>query len=329
MASLIFQIIAITSFMFMLLILVFILKAGGHNVRQYLKSKLPGKKFKGAWFIQIINNKVRFNFQPIPQDMRIKIKSGKTPDEDEYASITEIQHQIDGEGVPVLFTIEDLPFTFFLKKHHLDALYPELNQLIKFSEACILKKDIETGNLLKSSIKRFLSKIKEPMKYIPNAKEEIMKIEALYQKNSSNQESSLLFLIDTTKHLNVIKDLISSNNHQLVNANSLFKTTGYLKNLVKIMFMEFQNGVLASSQTKVDKRVNTVLIALSIITGILVIFSLFFSFQVNKQMTELTAQVNTISVNVDNLYSEIGISADNQIDANSIPIIPVPDNPLQ
>jgi len=169
--GILFQIIGVTSFMFMFIALVFILKAGGHNVRQYIKSKLPWKRFKGAWFVQVVNNKVQFNFQKIPENKRIKIKSGKTPDEDEYANITEIQHQIDGEGVPVIFTIEDLPFTFFLKKHHLDDVYPELDKLIKYSKVCIAKNDFDTANLIKSRINDFIVKIKPKLKYIPNAGE--------------------------------------------------------------------------------------------------------------------------------------------------------------
>lgn len=327
--GILFQIIGVTVFMAMFLVIVFILKAGGHNVRQFIKSKLPWKRFKGAWFIQVVNNKVQFNFMKIPENKRIKIKSGKTADEDEYANITEIVHQIDGEGVPVLFTIEDLPFTFFLKKHQLEDLFPELNDIINYTEKCIELNNFEVANELKSKINTFIIKIKDKVKYIPNAGETLNLIRSKYSQNSMKQESSLAFLIDVKEQLYILKDLIVTNNHQLVNANSLFKTTGYIKSLVKTMFMEFQNGVLAAQQTKQEKKVNTVLIALSVIIGILCLFSVFFSYQVNQQMTDMTTQINNIKSEVSKITSEIGIDVNQVIDQNVISNIEIPNNPLQ
>lgn len=323
------QAIATTLIVGMFIVIAFIFKAGGHNVKQYLKSKLPWKRHKGAWFIQIVNNKVRFNYMKIPNDKRIKIKSGKTPEEDEYANITEIQHQMDGEGNPVFFTIEDLPFTFFLKKHHLEDVFPKLNQLIKWTNTCINKQDFQTGNMIKSKIHDFIETIKTRVKYIPDAGDVVNDIKDAYVTSSHRQESSIAFLLEVKPHLYVLRDLIKNANHQMVNADSLFKTTGYIKSLVKVMFMEFQNGVLAAQQTKQDKKVNTVLIALSVIIGILCLFSVFFSFQVNKQMTELTTKINTIAADVDNIYDEIGIDVNQVIDPTNISEITVPNNPLQ
>jgi hypothetical protein len=325
------QVIYITIIFFLGLILMFVLKFGGSTLRQVIKSKLPGFKHKGAWFIQSDKGrKVRFIYRKIPKDLRIKIKSGSVPEEDQYAHINEIFHQTDGDGVPVLFTLEDLPFTFFLKKHHLETFFPMIDEMINLIDEIVGRKAYKEAEQLKLIIKNKLAVMKSELKYIPSSAVELEQIFNLEKNVDYQDKHAIILILKYKQHLLKIKESILENNHQMVDVHDLFQTIGFVKNLTNIAFLEYQNGFLASKQTKMEKRMNTVLMVLVIMVGVLVLVGIYMSYSVSQDIDEVVLTINQQSDQINQLNQSLGINlTDETQPVTANPDLNTPVNPLQ
>jgi len=303
------QVIYITIIFFLGLILMFVLKFGGSTLRQVIKSKLPGFKHKGAWFIQSDKGrKVRFIYRKIPKNLRIKIKSGSVPEEDQYAHINEIFHQTDGDGVPVLFTLEDLPFTFFLKKHHLETFFPMIDEMINLIDEIVGRKAYKEAEQLKLIIKNKLAVMKSELKYIPSSAVELEQIFNLEKNVDYQDKHAIILILKYKQHLLKIKESILENNHQMVDVHDLFQTIGFVKNLTNIAFLEYQNGFLAAKPTKMEKRMNTVLMVLVIMVGVLVLVGIYMSYSVSQDIDEVVLTINQQSDQINQLNQSLGIN---------------------
>ncbi len=314
---------------FLSLTIAFMLKFGGHSFRQYIKSKLPGFKHKGAWFIQAgVNQKVRLVYKKLPDDLRIKIKSGEIPEDDQYATINEVFHQTDDDGVPVLFTLEDLPFTFFLKKHHLDDFFPQVDEMINLIDEITYNKMFDEAESLKLIIKNKLTEMKPSLKYIPNSIAELNAIFGIEKSLKFKDKPAISILLEFKKHLFKLKESILESNRQFVNVHDLFQTTGFVKNLTKIAFMEWQNGFLAAKQTKMEKKFNTWLVVIVIIVGVLTIIGIYLTNSLNERLDVTQQQLNQTQTTLLEIKQVLGVNVTdttNTIDSN----LPVPNNPLQ
>jgi hypothetical protein len=323
----IFWLILVIFFLFMALIMV--IKLGGATLRQIIKSKLPGFKHKGAWFIQSDKSrKVKFIYKKIPHDLRVKIKSGDVPEEDQYAHINEIFHQTDGDGVPVLFTLEDLPFTFFLHKHHLDNLFPKIEEMISLINELAEKRLFAHADEIKLGIKNLLQDMSKELKYIPAAMHEIQTILALEKTENFKNKTATSLLLEYKPHLLRLKEALQESNHQMVNVYDLFQTIGFVKNLTNIAFLEFQNGFLAAKQTKLDKKVNTLLLVLIVLVGIISIIGIYISYNTQKQIEVMQLGINNVSGNVNQINQALGITATEDVNDITPITAPAPNNPL-
>lgn len=328
MNQLLLQVILISVSFFLLLALVMVLKLGGHTFRQYIKSKLPGQRHKGAWFIKSgTDRKVRLVYQKIPDDLRVKIKSGEIPEDDQYASINEVFHQTEGDGVPVLFTLEDLPFTFFLKKHHLEEFFPKVDEMISLIDEISHNKMFDEAEKLKLIIKNTLADMKYHLKYIPTAMTEVESIFQIEKEKNYKDKHAIVLLLAYKKHLLKLKESILESNHQIVNVHDLFQTIGFVKNLTKIAFMEWQNGFLAAKQTKMEKKFNTWLIIIVIAVGIIAFVGVYMTNKLNDRLDVTTAQLNQTQQTLLEIKQVLGINVSEAtpIDSN----ITAPPNPLQ
>jgi len=333
MGAILIQAIYITIIFIVSMALFFVLKTGGTTMREIIKSKLPGYKHKGAWFIQSDKGKkVKWIYKKIPNDLRIKIKSGAVPEEDQYAHITEIFHQTDGDGIPVLFTLEDLPFTFFLKKHHLDKFFPKLNDMINLIDEVVYKKMFKEAEELKLTIKNTLSLMRNDLKYIPSSIIEIDAIFNLEKQEAYKDKHSIIILLKYKQHLLKLRESVIENNNEMVDVHSLFETVGFVKNMTNFAFMEYQNGFLAAKQTKLEKKFNTILMVIMIAVGILVIVGMIFSYNTGKQITTLQEQLGVNSQDIKSISDSLGITIINDTNQPTQPTAPVnsdvPVNPL-
>lgn len=312
---------------FIIMSLIMVLRLGGATLKQIIKSKMPGYKHKGAWFIQGYNNsKVKFVYKKIPKDLRIKIKSGDTPQEDQYASINEIYHQTDVNGTPVLFTLEDLPFTFFLKKHHLDDFFPKLKSMINLIDEIVANKKYEEAEKLKIIIKSKLLDMKKDLKYIPIAIKNLEYVLKLDKQEIHKNKHSIFILIEYRKYLLNIREAILNANHQMVNVNDLFETVGFVKNLTNMNFLAYQNGWLAATQTQEGKKPNILLLVLIILVGLISILGGYFSYQAQQDIFEIQTQVSNSVTQVKELNDKLSINISEQ--PKEITDQNIPYNPL-
>jgi len=312
------------------LLLFFTLRIGGTTLRQIVKSKMPGFKHKGAWFIQSDKGrKVKFIYKQIPKDLRIKIKSGSVPEEDQYAHINEIFHQTDGDGVPVLFTLEDLPFTFFLHKHHLEEFFPKVDEMIELIDEIVHKKMFKEAEALKLTIKNTLATMKLELKYIPDSIKEIEAIFGLDKQDNYKDKHAIILLLKYKQHLLKLKESILENNNEMVDVHSLFETVGFVKNMTNFAFMEYQNGFLAAKQTQLAKKFNTFMMVLLVIIGVIVIVGVYMNVQTGKTVTLMQTTINENATQLNQINQSLGINVinDTNTSANGINAN-VPVNPL-
>ena len=309
------------------LFLIFTLKIGGSTLRQIVKSKMPGSKNKGAWFIQSDKGrKVKFIYKKIPNDLRIKIKSGSVPEEDQFAHINEIFHQTDGDGVPVLFTLEDLPFTFFLKKHHLEEFYPKVDEMIELIDEIVHKKMFKEAEVLKLTIKNTLSSMKLQLKYIPDSIKEIDAIFSIDKSQEYKDKHAIILLLKYKQHLLKLKESILENNNEMVDVHSLFETVGFVKNMTNFAFMEYQNGFLAAKQTQLAKKFNLFMMIMLIIIGVIVIIGIYMNIQTEKTMTVIQTTIYETSNHIAKINQSLGITVTN--DTNQAQNINDPNIPV-
>jgi hypothetical protein len=291
---------------------------------------MPGFKHKGAWFIQSDKGrKVKFIYKQIPKDLRIKIKSGSVPEEDQYAHINEIFHQTDGDGVPVLFTLEDLPFTFFLHKHHLEEFFPKVDEMIELIDEIVHKKMFKEAEALKLTIKNTLATMKLELKYIPDSIKEIEAIFGLDKQDNYKDKHAIILLLKYKQHLLKLKESILENNNEMVDVHSLFETVGFVKNMTNFAFMEYQNGFLAAKQTQLAKKFNTFMMVLLVIIGVIVIVGVYMNVQTGKTVTLMQTTINENATQLNQINQSLGINVinDTNTSANGINAN-VPVNPL-
>lgn len=296
---------------FSILAIFIILRLGGNSFRNYIKSKFGLWKKKGSWFLIFSQDrKVTFQFKTFPKDNKVLIKSGEIPEEDQYASINEVYHQLDKSGNPVILAMEDLPFTFFLKKHHLNDFFPTIDKMIKVIDMAIDNGTEEEISNLEIKIKRRFQDSKDKLKYIPDAWKNYKVLMDL--DNILSKEAVKGIAINKIKKLKLYKQIllslkqsIISANHHIVDVNDLFQSVGFVKNITKMAFSEYQNGWLAFRQAHTEKKINTLLLVVTIIIGIFVLIGMYLTYSQNKQMSQIQNTVNINSNKVDNLYKYI------------------------
>jgi len=293
---------------FSILTVFIILKLGGESFRNYIKSKFGLFKKKGCWFLIFgQDKKVTFKFKTFPKDNRVLIKSGEIPEEDQYASINEVYHQLDKSGNPVILAMEDLPFTFFLKKHHLNNFFPTINKMIDVIDFAIQNGVEEDISDLEIKIKRKFLEAKDNLKYIPDAWKNynvLMNLDKILAKNTKNNINNNIEKLKLYKKiLTALKQSIISANHQIVNVNDLFQSVGFVKNITKMAFSEYQNGWLAFRQAHAEKKLNTVLLVISIIIGVFVLIGIYVTYSQNTEIQSIQQQLVINSEKIDHMYS--------------------------
>jgi hypothetical protein len=296
---------------FSLLTIFIILRLGGHSFRNYLKSKFGPTKKSGAWIIQFDKDKrVKLKFKKLPKDKKIKIKSGDIPEDDQYAYVNDVYHQLDSSGNPVILTLEDFPFPFFLKKHHLDNFFPTIEKMTTVIDDVIANGTDEDIETLKIKIKKRFIKAKNELKYIPEAwkkyklltnLDNIIERSQEYNNPMSNKESLKAY----KKVLIDMRHSLEEANHQVVNAYDLFETAGFVQNITKTAMSEYQNGFLAAKQTQSEKKVNMTTMILMIIIGVFVLVSIYMTYSQGKDMTLVQDAVMSNTEKVDQLYQYI------------------------
>jgi hypothetical protein len=290
----------------LLMIVVFILKIGGNTFRQLIKSKLPGYKNRGLWRIHCgFDKKVKFIYQKMPKKDEIKIRSGKDAHQDEYAKITEIYHQHDPDGTPVIITMDDLPFTFFLKKHVLDKWFPRIDELLETMNYVIENKKHEVGSKVKIAAQQLFLDMKPHVKHIPGAVDCIDAMIDLENTPKYKGKPSLIILMQYVVNCERLKELMLQKNRQFVNVYDLFKTTGFLKALRNVIFESFQNGFLAAQQTQPQKKLNNILLYVMIGVGVLSMITAYLIYDATKQITQIQTKVNSNSKTISEISSVV------------------------
>ena len=315
---------------FSLLTIFIILRMGGNSFRSYLKSKFGPTKKKGAWIIQFDKNKkVKLKFKKLPEDKKIKIKSGDIPEDDQYAYVNDVYHQLDSEGNPVILTLEDFPFPFFLKKHHLDNLFPTIDKMTAVIDDVLMNGTEDDISNLKIKIKKRFIKAKEQLKYIPNAWKKykvLMNIDNIVERSQDANEIDNKESLKAYRQVLVdIKHSIEEANHQVVNAYDLFETAGFVQNITKTAMSEYQNGFLAAKQTKTEKKVNMTLMVLLIIIGVFMLISIYMTYSQGEDMKAITTSVSNNTDKVDQLYQYINPENNEPIDGD-IKVTPPSNN---
>ena len=298
--------------LFSALAIFLLLRLGGNSFRAYLKSKFGLWKKKGAWFFLFRQGrKVKFEFRTFPKNNRVLVKSGEIPEEDQYANINEVYHQLDESGNPVILAIEDLPFTFFLKKHHLNNFFPTIDKMIKVIDFAIDNGTAEDILNLEIKIRKKFIEAKDNLKYIPDAwhnYEVLMNLDKILEREEETTNKQ----IDAAEKLRVykkvllaLKQSIVSANHHIVNVYDLFQSAGFVKNITKMAFSEYQNGWLAFKQAHEEKKLNTTLLVVTIIVGLFVIISIFLTYSQNKQFQTMEDKLLNNANKIDELYKFI------------------------
>lgn len=301
----------ITTF-FSVLAIFIILRLGGKTFRQYIKSKFGMFKKKGSWILIFDKKrKVSLEFRTLPKDNRLLIKSGETPEDDQYANINEVYHQLDGSGNPVILAMEDLPFSFFLKKHHLNKFYPTIDKMVQVIDLAIAQNNTELINDLELKIKNKFIKAKDDLKYIPDAwknYKSLMNLDKILLSESQVKGTEVLPINKLKTYKQILLDLknsIATANHQIVNVYDLFETVGFVKNITKMAFSEYQNGWLAFRQAHAEKKLNTLLVIITIVVGVFVLAGIYLTYSQGAKLQTMQEAVITNSHKVDNLFRYI------------------------
>lgn len=162
---------------------------------------------------------------------------------------------------------------------------------------------------LEMKIKRKFLEAKDRLKYIPDAWKNyniLMNMDKWLHQKSNRDDTPINTIAKLKKYREVLvalKQSIVSANHQIVNVNDLFQSVGFVKNITKMAFSEYQNGWLAFRQTHVEKRLNTVLLIVSIIVGVFVLISIYVSYSQNTQIKEIQDLLVVNSAKIDHMYS--------------------------
>jgi hypothetical protein len=303
---------------FALMGIVMILKIGGKTFRQIVKSKLPGATKRGMWRIHCsYDRKVHFVFQKIPPNEEVKIKSGDKPHLDEYAKISEIYHQHDPDGTPVIMTMDDLPFSFFLKKHFLDKWYPKLDEMIGLCYNVVRNKMHDDAAEVKMLVQHFVQSIRPELRHIDGASDTINQILHLDKDPVYRNKSPIVLLVQYHNNLLKIKELMLQKNRQFVNVYDLFKTTGYLKALKNAIFESWQNGFLAAQQAQGESKSNKILLFILIGVGLISLVGAFFAFQMHSTIGDMEQVITSNAREIRSLKDMLS-----PVDAPSIPLEP-------
>jgi hypothetical protein len=301
----------ITTFFSILAILI-IFRIAGKTFRQYIKSKFGLWKKKGAWMLIFDKKrKVDLKFVNLPDNNKVLIKSGDIPEEDQYANIDQVYHQLDKSGNPVILAMEDLPFTFFLKKHNLQTFFPTINNMINIIDNVILSGDESQIDDLENKIKVKFMNSRDNLKYIPDAWKEyqsLMNLDTILDSNKTERGEEISKMDKLLKYktiLQALKKSIVAANNQIVNVYDLFETVGFVKNITKMAFSEYQNGFLASRQTNVEKKSNKMMLWVTIIIGVFVLIGIYMTYSQNEDLQAMQSVVKINSTKVDNLYKYI------------------------
>ena len=315
-------------FLFLMAIL-FILRIGGSTFRQIIKSKLPGYKNKGLWRLHCgFDHKVKFIYQKLPKNEEIKIKSGDKPHLDEYAKITDIIHQHDADGTPFIMTMDDLPFSVFLKKHFLDKWFPKIDELIVITRNVIDNKLFEDAADVKLIIQEFVQKLSPEIKHIPGGNELINSIVELENNPDYEGKPPIILLVEYHTKLLKLKEIMLKKNRQFVNVFDLFKTTGYLKSLKNTIFESWQNGVLAAQQSQENSKSNKVLMYVIIAVGVLSIISMVMTYQSFNTIKEIQTNTATNRTSIKHIYDALYPPVITTPDVNT-PTVPPLSSPTQ
>jgi len=297
---------------FAVLALFIILRLAGESFRNYIKSKFGLFKKRGSWFIVFgADKKVTFKFKSFPKNNKVLIKSGDIPEEDQYASINEVYHQLDKSGNPVILAMEDLPFSFFLKKHHLDKFFPTIDKIINIINLAIENGTDDEINKLENKIKKKFISAKNDLKYIPDAWKKyttLMNLNNILKETNKNKTSNIEKLKIYKDVLSELKQSIIGANHQIVNVYDLFQSVGFVKNITKMAFSEYQNGWLGARQTHIEKKFNTTLLVVTIIVGVFVLIGIYMTYSQNSQIQSMQTQLTDNSVKINKMFPNYDVN---------------------
>ena len=305
---------------------VLILKIGGSTMRQIIKSKMPGQKNKGIWQIHACDDKkVKFFYKKLNGKDQVLIKSGDTKQHDEYAKISEMYHQHDVDGTPIIFTMDNLPFSFFLKKHHLDKWFYKIDALIKLTYYAVYHKKHQGATDIKISVQNLVLQMKADVKHIPGAIDCIDTILGLEDNEDLRGKPPLFVLNRQYPYLNRLKEMMLQKNNQIVNVYDLFKTTGFIKSLKNMLFEMWQNGFLAAQQSQMPTKQNKLMLYIIIIMAVIMLVVGYFTYNMNATLVNVQNKLASNSALLKQMYggSNVAISADPTVINPTPPLAPL------
>jgi len=184
------------------------------------------------------------------------------------------------------------------------------------------------ADTVKLEVKSILNEMLKILEYIPAAKNEIEFILNLEKTDKFKNATATSLLLEYKPHLLKLKEAIQESNHQMVNVYDLFQTIGFVKNLTNIAFLEFQNGFLAAKQTKLDKKINTLLVVLVVLVGIVCLVGIYISYNTQNQLEVVQMSINSANNQIKQINNAFGINVIEDTNNISDVNLPEPNNPL-
>lgn len=333
-----YMLMALIFFMLLLFVSIFFIyvwAVAGKTGRGLIKSKMFKRKFSGILKLHVnFDGKYDIDFVKIPKDKLLLIKKGKLPQDSEFAYLTKAVH-FTHDGVTIYHTMDEVPFTVFLKKHYLNDEIAIIENLLIAIEDIKKERNIDKAREFKNILKRFLEQLEPKLKFIKEAKLHIEYLKFLDTDEEYRNTSPEKLLPIYKTGLYKLRDAIIEKNKKFINIKDMFEGIGNFASLKKILMMFWDNGFLAGSQGKPKENINWILIGVVVLCCILVIASIVMINKTNKRVDQVVVSMNQIKQMNETLYKYFipvdvngNTTPNNNIYYNPTTPKDVPPNPL-
>src|SRR6056297_60186 len=277
----------LVAILFLVVVLLFTL--GGRLVMAKLKSKLPGYKGKGIFWLHLYKSGTFFlDFVKMDKENKIKTKNGETiiinaenlhslvdmttGDPKDYVSANGFVsiHKLD--KTPLVMTVEGGPTNVVAKYRDYEEDVAKIKVIIKY-----LSKEMKKENLneLKKANKKLISffyNLQNSFKYLPKANNICKQHLTIYNPNKIYNVYDYQHMLKLYKEgLEALTMLLRKKTHSFVNFNELFNS-GNLSALFNKMSREFmQLGRLSTAKKNesLDKRIKIAGMIAMIVLGLI------------------------------------------------------------
>lgn len=272
---------------------------GGPTFWEYIKSKMPWSNVKGGWFLKVNrDNRITFIWKAIPKNKQIKIKSGKSKDQDIYADLNKVRMYRDEDGAPVYMLTEDLPFTIFVKKYALETQLQKSSNIRNLIQEIRKSKDEEQKRQFVMAINDFLKDLREEFTYLPEGLSIIEGINILLKKDKDIQWDKIL------EGFNNLEDVINSRNYSFVNINDIFKSSEFVEQNNKNLINAFLTGYYEGQRDNA-KVMDIVILILVIVSMMLSGYTIYKVGKVQESIDKITPMIQSSSKALDLLPKDI------------------------